>query len=325
MGVVVIIVAAFTILGVAALGLVLAQKGATPTATAASTVYIASVTQEVSALPARAPVTQIAQATGSEASPLILRANVDAHSGSPMTAVTQAPSAATVAPNVKDQSPSTISKAMVHETARLKEDATGWAHKLQELELDLKLQLDLKKNQDVEATSKNINECLVVLRAAAGRLAPDAETRVTLRKQEVAIRDLAIRAEVHPDPEIRKTAGYFQQKTTELHALNRSVEEIRTRLVTQIDRLEELKIQLEFNRTAAQIGEAVKGGEVSLDDMQAITEDARRIAADLDGFGRASTVLTEPSEAAKPFEVAKPVEVMPISGTLRNGPRSRNR
>jgi hypothetical protein len=324
MGLVVIIVAAFTILGVAALGLVLAQKGATPTATAASTVYIASVTQEVSALPARAPVTQIAQATGSEASPLILQANVDAQSGSPMTAVTQAPSAAS-APKVKDQSPSTISKAMVHETARLKDDATGWAHKLQELALDLKLQLDLKKNQDVEATVKNINECLVVLRAAAGRLAPDAETRVTLRKQEVAVRDLAIRAEVHPDPEIRKTAGYFQQKTTELHALNRSVEEIRTRLVTQIDRLEELKIQLEFNRTAAQIGEAVKGGEVSLDDMQAITEDARRIAADLDGFGRASTVLTEPSEAAKPFEVAKPVEVMPISGTLRNGPRSRNR
>jgi hypothetical protein len=316
MRLVVILVAAL-IVGVAALGLILAQKGGTPTATAASTVRIASATQEVSALPTRAPISQIARATGSEASPLILRANVDAQSGSPMTTVTQAPSAAAAAPNLKDQSPSTISKALVHETTRLKDDATGWARKLQELELDL------KKDQDVEAKGKDINECLVVLRAAAGRLAPDAETRVKLRKQEVAIRDLAIRAEVHPDPEIRKTAGYFQQKTTELHALNRSVEEIRT--VTQIDRLEELKIQLEFNRTAAQIGEAVKGGEVSLDDMQAITEDARRIAADLDGFGRASTVLTEPSEAAKPFEVAKPVEVMPISGTLRNGPRSRNR
>ena len=321
MGLVVIIVAAFTILGVAALGLVLAQKGATPTATAASTVYIASVKQEVSALPARALVTQIAQATGSETSPLILQANVDAQSGSPMTTVPQAPPAAAAAPNVKDQSPSTISKAMVHETARLKDDATGWAHKLQELELDLKLQLDLKKNQDVEATSKNINECLVVLRAAAGRLAPDAETRVTLRKQEVAVRDLAIRAEVHPDPEIRKTpAGYFQQKTTELHALNRSVEEIRTRLITQIDWLEELKIQLEFNRTAAQIGEAVKGGEVSLDDMQAITEDARRIAADLDGFGRASAVVTEPIEAAKPAEVKKR-----IPGNPKERPRSRIR
>ena len=215
---------------------------------------------------------------------------------------------------------------MVHETTRLKDDATGWAHKLQELELDLKLQLDLKNNHDVEATGKDIDECLVVLRAAAGRLAPDAETRVTLRTQEVAVRDLAIRAEVHPDPEIRKTAGYFQQKTTELRTLNRSVEEIRTRLVTQIDRLEELKIQLEFNRTAAQIGEAVNGGEVSLDNIQAITEDARRIAADLDGFGRASAVLTEPAEAAKPIEVAKPVEVKKrIPGTLTNGPRSRIR
>src|SRR5580692_12604434 len=292
MRLVVILVAAL-IVGVAALGLILAQKRGTPTTAAVSTVRIASATQEASALPARAPVSQIAQATGSEASPLILQAHVDAQTGSPMTTGMQAPSAAAAAPNVKDQSPSTISKAMVHETTRLKDDATGWARKLQELELDL------KKDQDVEAKGKDINECVVVLRAAAGRLAPDAETRVKLRKQEVAIRDLAIRAEVHPDPEIRKTAGYFQQKTTELHTLNRSFEEIRTRLVTQIDRLEELKIQLGIV-TAAQIGEAVKGGEVSLDDIQGITEDAQRIAADLDGFGRASAVITEPAEAAKP-------------------------
>jgi hypothetical protein len=318
---VVIIVAALTIVGVAALGLILAQKGGTQTATAASTVRIASVTQEVSALPTPAPVSQIAQATGAETSPLILLANLDAQAGSPMTTVTQAPSAAAAAPNVKDQSPSTISKAMVHETTRLKDDATGWAHKLQELELDLNLQLDLKKNQDLEATGKDINECLVVLRAAAGRLAPDAETRVTLRKQEVAVRDRAIRAEVHLDPEIRKTAGYFQQKTTELHVLNRSFEEIRTRLVTQIDRLEELKIQLGIV-TAAQIGEAVKGGEVSLDDIQGITEDAQRIAADLDGFGRASAVITEPAEAVKPVEVAKPVEV---KKTIPGNPKERSR
>ena len=138
---------------------------------------IASATQEVSALPTRAPISQIAQATGSEASPLILRANVDAQSGSPMTTVTQAPSAAAAAPNLKDQSPSTISKALVHETTRLKDDATGWAHKLQELELDL------KKDQDVEAKRKDIDDCLVVLRAAAGRLAPDAETRVAFRNR----------------------------------------------------------------------------------------------------------------------------------------------
>ena len=318
---VVIVVAALTIVGVAALELVLAQKGGAPTATAASPVRIALVTQEVSALPTPAPVSQIAQATGSETSPVILRANVDAQAGSPVTTVTQAPSAAAAAPNVKDQSPSTISKAMIHETTRLKDDATGWAHRLQELELDLNLQLDLKKNQDLEATGKDINECLVVLRAAAGRLAPDAEARVTLRKQEAAVRDRAIGAEVHLDPEIRKTAAYFQQKTTELHALNRSFEEIRTRLITQIDRLEELKIQLGIV-TAAQIGEAVKGGEVSLAEIQGITEDAQRIAADLDGLGRASAVITEPAEAVKPVEVAKPVEV---KKSIPGNPKERSR
>jgi hypothetical protein len=81
----------------------------------------------------------------------------------------------------------------------------------------------------------------------------------------------------------------------------------------------ELKIQLEIV-TAAQIGEAVKGGEVGFDDIQAITEDAQRIAADLDGFGRASAVVTEPAEAAKPVEVKKR-----IPGNPKERPRSRIR
>jgi hypothetical protein len=50
MRLVVTIVGGLIIVGLAAFGLVLAQKGATPTATAASTVRIASATQEVSAL-----------------------------------------------------------------------------------------------------------------------------------------------------------------------------------------------------------------------------------------------------------------------------------
>lgn len=207
---------------------------------------------------------------------------------------------AAAAASLKDKNfdPSTISKAINDEAARLKNDATGWSQKLQELETDLR-----NNQQDVEATGKDIDACLVVLRAAADRLAPDAEARIALRKQEAGVRDLAIRAEVHSDPEIRKQAGFFQQKTTEMRALNRSVEETRTRLVTQIDRLEELKVQLEFNRAAVQIGEAVKGGEASVDSIQPIVSDAQRLAADLDSFGKtsaAAAAATKPAEPAKP-------------------------
>ena len=328
MPLVVIMVAGLMILGaVAASAVILAQKGSTPkgnisTATVASTVYTASATQEISA-PTRGASNQIAQASGSETSPFILQANVEAQSDNPVTTVTRSTAAA--AQNVKGRTLSSISKAIIQETTRLKDDATGWAHKLQELELDLKLQLELKNNPDVEAADRDINERLVVLRAAASQLAPDAEFGVTLRKQEIAVRDLAIRAEVHPDQDIRKTANYFQQKTTELHALNRAIEEIRTRLVTQIDQLEKLKIQLEFNRTVPQIGDAIKAGEVSLNNIQAMAEDAQRIAADLDGFGRATAVVTEPSEATKPAEGVNPVPVtMPVEvkkripGTLVN-------
>jgi hypothetical protein len=185
-----IVVIPLTTVGVAAIGFNLAQNGSTSTAMPASTAYIAPVTPEVSALPGRAPVNQIAKATG----------NVESQSSNPMTTVTQAPSAAAAAgPKVKYQSfgPGSISKAIAAETRRLKNDATGWAEKLQKLMLTLKLQdleLDLRKNQDVEAKGKDIDDCLIVLRAAASRLTPDAEAGATLRKQEVAIRDLAIRA-----------------------------------------------------------------------------------------------------------------------------------
>jgi hypothetical protein len=54
-------------------------------------------------------------------------------------------------------------------------------------------------------------------------------------------------------------------------------------------------VRVSTQGAAAQIGETVKGGDVSLDDVQAITEDAQRIAADLDGFGRASAMSPSPS------------------------------
>lgn len=230
----------------------------------------------------------------------ILPARVFAQTEGPMATGkrdTTAGAEGAAAASLKDKNfdPSTISKAIVDEASRLKNDAAGWSQKVQDLDGDLK-----KNEQDVEATGKDIDECLMVLRTAASRLAPDAETRIALRKQEAGVRDLAIRAEVHSDPEIRKQAGFFQQKHAELRALNRSVEETRTRLVTQIDRLEELKVQLEFNRAAVQIGEAVKGGEASLDSIQTIVADAQRLAADLDSFGKASAAAaTKPADAAK--------------------------
>ena len=93
-------------------------------------------------------------------------------------------------------------------------DAITWGQKLRELELDIR-----NNASDVESTGRRVDECLFVLRAIAARLAPTSETRISLRKQEDAIRDLASRAEVRAEQSIRKIAGYFQQKTTELHVL----------------------------------------------------------------------------------------------------------
>ena len=203
-----------------------------------------------------------------------------------------------------------VSKAIVDEASRLENDAAGWKQKMQKLELDLN-----KSQQGDEATAKDIDESLVVLRAAAGRLGPDAEARVTLRKQEGALRELASRAEVHSLSEIRKTAGYFQQKTTELHALNRSIEETRMGLMTQIGLLQELKVQLEFNRAAGQIGELLKRGESGLNSIKVIAANAQQLANDLAGFGRTPAAAGQPTDGKNaaqatktPAAAAKPAE-----------------
>jgi hypothetical protein len=101
--------------------------------------------------------------------------------------------ASAVALTVKDKSfdPTTIAMTIGDEASRLKKDAVEWRQKLQELEADL------KNNQNVDGTAKDVDEFRAVLGAAADRLAPDSKTKASLRKQEDAIRDLAIRAEVH--------------------------------------------------------------------------------------------------------------------------------
>jgi hypothetical protein len=196
--------------------------------------------------------------------------------------------AATADTKDKEFDLSAVSKTIVDEASSLKNDTAVWDQKMQELELDFN-----KSQQDDEATAKDVDESLLVLQAAAGRLGPDAEARVTLRKQEGALRELASRAEVHSLSEIRKTAGYFQQKTTELHALNRSIEETRMGLMTQIGLLRELKLQLEFNRAAGQIGELLKRGEGGLNSIKVIAANAQQLANDLAGFGRTAAAASQ--------------------------------
>ena len=88
---VVIIVAALMILGLAAFGLVSAQKGATPTARAASTVRVTSATQNVPALPPRAPVSQIAPLRPREALPAAASTRLAQTTPAPASSAASAP------------------------------------------------------------------------------------------------------------------------------------------------------------------------------------------------------------------------------------------
>ena len=113
---------------------------------------------------------------------------------------------------------------------------------------------------------------------------------------------------MHSDPGIRKTAIFFQQKVTELRALNRSIEETRILLTAEIDRLEKLKVQVEFNHGGGQIGDTVKRAQATLNRIQVIVGDAQRLANDLNGFGRTPAASAHPAAAVTPPETTNPTD-----------------
>jgi len=240
-----------------------------------------------------------AQTTGTAAvgTAAVGAATVPAGSGIEPPRADRSGATAAVAPKGEDASYDlrSISKGIAEEASRLNDDAAARDRRLQELELDLK-----KNQQDIEAATKDADECLDVLRGAADLLAPDAQSRTVFRKQEAVIRDLASQAEANLDPQIRKTAPFFQQKSADLDALNRSAEETRTRLITHMDRLEKLRDRLKIERAGARVTEFVKGAQAYLGDMRTLAAGAQRLASDLDGFGRTAPEATKPAEATKP-------------------------
>jgi hypothetical protein len=88
---------------------------------------------------------------------------------------------------------------------------------------------------------------------------------------------------------------------------------MRIRLVTEIDRLEELKVQLEFNHAAAQNDESLKEGKVSVDNIQSLTADAQRLASDLQNIGGTPPVAGTPLDAPKPADAKKSLTTPPTT------------
>jgi hypothetical protein len=63
--------------------------------------------------------------------------------------------------------------------------------------------------------------------------------------------------------------------------------------MTQIDLLQELKVQLQFNRAGGQIGELLKRGEASINSIRVIATNAQQLANDLAGFGRTAAAASQ--------------------------------
>jgi hypothetical protein len=206
--------------------------------------------------------------------------------------------------------PKSTSKAMGEAATRLKEDAAERDKRMQELVLDLK-----HTQEDPGAVQKNLNEIILLLQEAADRLGPDAETRKLLAREGAGVRVSGIQAEADLDREIRQRAPYLQQKTAEIEALSRDAEEVRTRLVTQIDLIEELKERTQFGGAPPRIDEPAKNVAAYFQALQTMATRIERVANEIYNYDGSATRPT-----AAPY-VAPSVSATSATAAPRLAPR----
>lgn len=176
-----------------------------------------------------------------------------------------------------------IAKNLGDEALKLREDTSRGLRKLDELERDLTI-----NQQNTENTRKTVDELMSLLREGASRLSPDGVYVRTLDSQEAVVRDFGNRAAAKTDAEIRKLAAWYKDKAEEIAGIRREAEQLRTRLLAQIDRLEQQKERLEFAIAVTQIEQFIKNARAYLDTLNTIAVGAKNLADNLgNAFGTA--------------------------------------
>lgn len=207
--------------------------------------------------------------------------------------------------------PKSTSKAMGEAASRLKEDAAERDKRMQELVLDLK-----RSQEDSGAIQKDLNEIILLLQEAADRLGPDAEARKLLAREGAGVRISGIQAEADLDREIRQRAPYLQQKAAEIEALSRDAEEVRTRLVTQIDQIEELKERVQFSGAMPRIDEPAKSVAGYFQALQSMATRIERLANEVYNYDG-----NPPRSTAAPYAPPPASTTSTATATPRVAPR----
>jgi len=176
-----------------------------------------------------------------------------------------------------------ISQKLGEETLSLKAQTAEALKKLDGLEDSL-----TEKQKNTEQAMTTVNELLALLNDAASRLSKDGNYVRTLSAEEDTVTKIADRARAHPDPEVRKLASWYQGKADEIAALLRDAEQLRTQLLTQIDRLDQEKERLSFAVAATNIEAFIKDARSYLDILSNIATGAKGLADNIGNtFGSA--------------------------------------
>jgi hypothetical protein len=174
-----------------------------------------------------------------------------------------------------------ISQKLGQETLSLRQQALDATTRLDALEKSL---ADGQRN--TEQATATVDELLKLLRGLAARLSKDGQYAQLVNAEKNTITNIGDRATAHPNPKVRDLAPWYQAKADNLSQDLSDAEQLRTKLLAEIDRLEKEKDVLSFTIAAANIEAFIKDARDYLDILSNLAATTKGLADDIgNAFG----------------------------------------
>lgn len=194
-------------------------------------------------------------------------------------AATQTSSPVTGASPVVDMG--SISQKLGEETLSLRQQALDATKQLDALEQSM-----ADGQQNTEHATATVDKLLNLLRSLAARLSKDGPYAQLVNAEKSTITNIGDRATAHPNPKVRNLASWYQAKADNLSQDLSEAEQLRTKLLAEIDRLEKEKDVLSFAVAAANIEAFIKDARDYLGILSNLASTTKGLADDIgNAFG----------------------------------------
>lgn len=212
---------------------------------------------------------------------LLLAATAASFAAPAQPASETAPDPAIIAPEAAQPDIHGAVRQLGRQGEELQQSVQGSLNKLRELQSALKQNLN-----DVDTAIQRTDALIAMFAEYRKMIGSDSEAYKLLQQGETMAQEMAHRAEADPDPEIQKSARFFQDDAAKLANIRRDFMEGSTEMVRDMERLGRLKHRMAFTRQLYAMDQFVKNAESYLNIVKDDAERMRALANGLSTMGQ---------------------------------------